>query len=925
MANGNPSSLAARSTRSYGAAVAAIVAAAFVVLLGNFGGAAKVGVLVAAVVLFLALRATGRVLADREEERAPRSSDGHLQLAFEAAHIGGWDWDLATGRVRGEWADLAASGTGGSTFDGIYEQIAARIHPDDQARTSEAIGRAIAERGEYDVEFRVLWPDGTLRWIASKGRVVCDARGNPVRVIGVALDVTERRRTTRRLAVQYETARILADCVTLEEAAPRILEAVCESLDWVHGGLWCVDQEDERLHCVEMWNRPAISVTEFEAASRGMTFGRGVGLPGRVWEVGEPVWIEDVVEDSNFPRAEIAAREGLHGAFGFPIRRGDETLGVLEFFSTSILPPDADLLAMIGTVGAQIGQFIQRRRAEQERARLLAGVQAAHAEARAREHRAALLAEASRLLSASLDYPPDLDPLARLVVARLADWCTVDVLGTDGVLRRVGAAHADPAKTALLRGLFDGHPGRVFHAAGSVLVSVVAEDSLLGAASDAERAALVRELEIRSLMLVPLVARGRTAGAIAFASATPGRFGPGDLALAEDLAYRAALAIDNARLYQEAQEGARRKDEFLAMLGHELRNPLGAIDASVEVLDRVSSQADAAVRQRAIIHRQTRHLVRLVDDLLDVSRVMSGKIALQHDPVDLNDLAAHCLESLRRRIEERRHEAVFTAADRPVVVRGDAVRLEQVVVNLLDNAVKYTPPGGRIELAVERVGDEAVLRVRDSGVGMTPELVPRVFDLFAQAERSLDRADGGLGLGLTLVRRLVEQHGGTVAASSGGANRGSEFVVSVPVVGEAPAAPVHRAAVPAPGSDMARRVLVVEDNVDAREALHALLELSGHSVELAGDGPSGIEAVRRVRPEVVLVDIGLPGLDGYQVAAALRAEWGANLRLVALTGYGQPEDRTRALAAGFDAHLVKPVDPDRLNRVLAGAGAAGAA
>jgi two-component system, sensor histidine kinase len=257
-------------------------------------------------------------------------------------------------------------------------------------------------------------------------------------------------------------------------------------------------------------------------------------------------------------------------------------------------------------------------------------------------------------------------------------------------------------------------------------------------------------------------------------------------------------------------------------------------------------------------------------------------------------------------------------------VSGDRVRLEQVVFNLLDNAVKYTPPGGRIELSIERVDAEAVLRVRDSGIGMTGELLPRVFDMFTQAERTLDRTQGGLGLGLTLVRRLVEQHGGSVAARSGGPGHGSEFVVSLPILEGA--VPAISARAPENAPTLSRHhILLVEDNADGREALRAFLELSGHRVDVAVDGPSGIELARRAQPEVALIDIGLPGLDGYQVAAALRADEGSRIRLVALTGYGQAEDRRRALEAGFDAHLVKPVEPEELVRILAELTAAGTA
>src|SRR5262249_19974767 len=258
------------------------------------------------------------------------------------------------------------------------------------------------------------------------------------------------------------------------------------------------------------------------------------------------------------------------------------------------------------------------------------------------------------------------------------------------------------------------------------------------------------------------------------------------------------------------------------------------------------------------------------------------------------------LESVERRIEEGGHVASFVPADAPVVTRGDPVRLEQVVLNLIDNAIKYTPAGGRIDISLERIGAEGVLRVRDTGIGMTADLVPRVFDLFAQAERTLDRAEGGLGLGLTLVRRLGEQHGGTIAARSAGPGCGSEFVVSLPLSSDAAPAVVAGRERQAAGAAVGPlRILLVEDNEDARDALRALLEVSGHRVEVAADGPSGIELARQVRPDVTLVDIGLPGIDGYEVARTLRAERGDALRLVALTGYGQPEDRRRALDAGF--------------------------
>lgn len=319
-----------------------------------------------------------------------------------------------------------------------------------------------------------------------------------------------------------------------------------------------------------------------------------------------------------------------------------------------------------------------------------------------------------------------------------------------------------------------------------------------------------------------------------------------------------------------------------------------------------------ATRASAIIRRQTEHLSRLVDDLLDVGRVTTGKVVLSRSPLDLQDAVERCIASFRDagRLDQHRMDV----ETEPAWVYADATRLEQVFANLLTNSLKYTPPDGAIRLRVSREGREAVLRVEDTGTGIAPDLLPRVFDLFAQGDSGLDRSPGGLGIGLTLVRRLVEQHGGRVEAHSEGRGRGSTFVVRLPAI-EPPRTPSRQATSVARHDAMRRRVLVVEDNRDAREMLRWLLELSGHEVYEADNGARGIEMAMRLRADVALVDIGLPGLDGYEVARRLKAQ-GHPARLIALTGYGQAEDRRRSEAAGFDAHLVKPVDADHLLRVL---------
>jgi len=489
---------------------------------------------------------------------------------------------------------------------------------------------------------------------------------------------------------------------------------------------------------------------------------------------------------------------------------------------------------------------------------------------------------------------------------------------------------------------------------------ILFEDSLTPALYEMLRDKLARQPRWSDLPLLVIGAPGRdtdAAVAIGLGAAAHPRDGA-NLTLIERPLHQATLvcaayAALRARrrqyelrdLLAEADRALRQRDEFLAMLGHELRNPLGVISSAVQILNRVGSLSREAVETRDMIERQTSHLTRLVDDLLDVSRVSSGKIALQRETVELNQIARECFANCAAMIAAQRHELTLAPAPEPVVVEGDAVRLEQIVNNLLTNAIKYTPAGGRIVLSITREKDEggspqAVVRVRDNGVGIEPDMLVRVFDMFTQADRPLDRTQGGVGLGLTLVRRLVEMHGGTVRASSEGIGRGSEFEVRLPLatVVATPAAPARNAPTGMPAEPEAtavrittptpartakpqavapRHVLIVEDGPDARNALGRLLELWGHHVELAEDGTRGVERAIASHPEVALIDIGLPGLNGYEVARRVRQVLGDKIRLIALTGYGQPDDHARTREAGFDQHLVKPVNPKLLSRLLA--------
>ena len=364
-------------------------------------------------------------------------------------------------------------------------------------------------------------------------------------------------------------------------------------------------------------------------------------------------------------------------------------------------------------------------------------------------------------------------------------------------------------------------------------------------------------------------------------------------------------------------ESDRRKDEFLATLAHELRNPLAPISNALDLLRRSNGSADLAAQARSLMERQVRQLVRLIDDLLEISRITRGKVQLRKERVELATIIQNAIETASPLIERYQHSLTTTLQGAPVYLEADPARLAQVFSNLLDNAAKYTERGGQIRLSVERQGNEVVVSVRDNGIGIPAEHLPQVFEMFSQVNPALERTQGGLGIGLALVKRLVELHGGTVEAHSGGIGRGSEFVVKLPVV-EQRAAVSEKHPIYEPRADtVQRRVLLVDDTRDAAYSMAMLLQLIGHEVEIAYDGMGALEAAAVFRPDAMLLDIGLPKMNGYEVARAIRQQpWGKQLMLVAITGWGQEEDKRRALEAGCNYHLTKPVDPDKLEKLL---------
>jgi two-component system CheB/CheR fusion protein len=378
----------------------------------------------------------------------------------------------------------------------------------------------------------------------------------------------------------------------------------------------------------------------------------------------------------------------------------------------------------------------------------------------------------------------------------------------------------------------------------------------------------------------------------------------------------ACVDITERRQKEDAlREADRQKDEFLGMLAHELRNPLAPITYSLALLER-HVDSEQAARPIQIISRQVQRMTRLVDDLLDVSRVTQGKISLQKERVDLSLIVRHAAEATRAVMDARQHRLEISVPDHPTFVRGDTARLGQIYENLLRNAAKYTPEGGRVRIELRQEDGQALVSVRDNGIGISATALPRVFDLFMQVDTSLDRSEGGLGIGLTLVDRLVRMHGGSVEAHSAGAGQGSEFVVRIPLETAAATASADGGAASRPKS-RSRRYLIVDDNVDSSEALKLLLEFRGHTVQVVHDGREALAAARFFAPEVVLLDVGLPGLDGFEVVKQLRTSpETANLLVIATTGYGREEDRARCLAAGFNHHFAKPLDVDSIQALV---------
>lgn len=820
------------------------------------------------------LRAFGSMTDRTEKHRAEeelRKREATLALAQTIAHLGSWEWDLITGTQA--WSEETFRIFGYDPDEVVPSRAAfyAAVHPEDAELVRTAFTQALEGGKPFDVVHRVVHPDGFIRWANEQCEIIRDPGGAPIMIQGTTLDVTERVRASDEIREREERFRLLAD------SSPALI--------------YLDDAEGQREYVNVRW---------LEATGRNQTALLGLGWLDRV----HPDDIGSVME-----RSQQSIRQPEQYQMDYRLRFEDGSWHWLLDSGAPRFGGDGRFLGFIGScldiTGRKLTEDMQR-----------------------------LLSRLGGVLTGSPDVESSLIRLVQQCVPELCDLCLLDYQSDDPAveskeLRRLALAHQDFSVRQKLMELLPATAADYLVSGGLAWVAATKQTLMIENSLTPDNALGLSPLEPqlqeltagRSGLLVPLILRGEVRGVLTLINtAERGALHPTIRDTAEEIARRTALAVDNARLYHALQLADQRKEAFLATLAHELRNPSAAILSAAQLL-RVP-EADDALREYAVelIERQGEHIGRLLEDLMDVSRINEGKVKLRPEVLDLRVVVTHAEKAHRMEIEDRGHELQVLLPADPVWIHGDATRLEQVVSNLLNNAAKYTPGHGHITLRVtiEQPSAEALLSVTDDGMGLEPHLVPHLFEMFFQAERGLARSKGGLGIGLTLVRMLVELHGGVVTASSPGPGLGSTFAIRLPLS----AAPTESAASPASDNTVGLplRVVVVDDNVDVGQTMSRLIAFQGHHVTPLSDSTLAETAIAEVSPDLVLLDIGMPGLDGYTLARRLQSlPCRQGMLLVALTGYGQEEDERLAREAGFDMHRTKPLDRRELGFILTAA------
>jgi PAS domain S-box-containing protein len=686
----------------------------------------------------------------RQVERALLRNEAQLTDFFENSAIA-MHWVGPDGTVlRVNEAELDMLGYSREEYEG---HNIAEFHID-QNVIEDILTRLLAGEVLQNYDARLRCKDGSTKQVRINSSGYFED-GKFVHTRCFTRDITDRKRTESRLALQYAVTGILSESPDFASSAQQILQATCDTLDWSVGALWRIDPQTEMMRCVDICHAASPATPEFDRLTQSLELKKSLGLPGKIWELGQPIWVNNLSADDTFPRAAVAAREGLRGAFGFPILLDNEVWGVIEFFSPEIREPDEELLKLVAGIGGQIGQFTQRKRAEGDRAELLERERAARA--------------------------------------------------------------------------------------------------------DAERA-------------------------------------------------------------------NRLKDEFLATLSHELRTPLNAVIGWARMLTSGRLDRENSKHALEVIERNAWAQKQIIEDILDVSRVITGKLQLNLSPVDLVTVVDAALDAVRPAMEakEIKIETIIDANLR--LISGDQDRLQQVIWNILSNAAKFTPNGGRVEISVSQTASHVFLRVKDTGPGIDPTFLPHVFERFRQADGSTTRTHGGLGLGLAIVRHLVELHGGTIAVENG-ADQGAIFTLRLPLpsgelrpetlVGAAAAA---RESQSGPASLEGLRILVVDDEADAMDLIGVELAQCGAKVTGVTSAEEALKALELGKFDLVISDIGMPKVDGYELIRQIRKrEEGGERRIpaVALTAYARVQDRMQAIMAGFSTHIAKPVEANELVTVVA--------
>jgi PAS domain S-box-containing protein len=690
---------------------------------------------------------TGR----KQAERALRRSEAQLTDFFDNATIG-LHWIGPDGTImRVNQAELDMLGYTREEYEGHH---ISEFHVDQKViediLTCLKAGEVLKN---YDAQLRCK--DGSLKQVRINSSVYRED-GKFIHTRCFTRDITERKRTESRLALQYAITKILSESSDFVESMRQILQTICASLDWGVGALWRVDHRAEAMRCFEICHADSMETPEFDRMTKTLSFKKGVGLPGRIWELGKPVWIDNVVADDNSPRAAVASREGLRCAFGFPALVGGEVLGVIEFFSPEIREPDEELLKLVAGIGGQIGQFTERKRSEEER--------------------------------------------------------------TD------------------------------------------------------------------------LLKRERTARA-------------------------------------EAEKANRLKDEFLATLSHELRTPLNAVIGWSRMLGSGRLDREGSRHALEVIERNAWAQKQIIEDILDVSRVITGKLQLNLGPVDLVAVIDAALDAVRPAMEAKELQIETLIDSSLKMITGDADRLQQVIWNLLSNAAKFTANRGRVEISVAKSATHVLIQVKDSGPGIDPTFLPHVFERFRQADGSTTRTHGGLGLGLAIVRHLVELHGGTIAVENSEIGTGAIFSIRLPrPSGElqpetlAGAESAFKESQTEPLGLEGLQILIVDDEPDTLDLITVELAQHGARITGVGNAKDALKALEESRFDVLISDIGMPKIDGYDLIREVRqreAGKGQRIPAVALTAYARVQDRMQAIVAGYSTHIAKPVDANELVTIVA--------